>query len=143
MTSFLLEQISNLLPRFSYRFADEAQLHKGIAAVLGTAGIDFEHERVAGPKDRFDFFCSGIVIEAKVHGSFSTALRQIDRYIARDDVEGIVLLTTRQWGEWPRDNPRIYGDGQVLIIDKGPAPTPPRELRGKPFRVVRARSQAF
>lgn len=87
------------LPRFTYRFANEIELHRGMADVLTGAGIEFQREVVAGPRDRFDFLCSGgIVIEAKVKGSMAPALTQCARYLDREDVSVVVLVTTRYWG---------------------------------------------
>lgn len=97
--AMLLRRVVETLPRFAYRFADEVGLHKGMAQVLTEAGIEFEREHVAGPRDRFDFLLpSGIVIEAKVKGSVTPALIQCARYLERPDVSVVVLVTTRYWG---------------------------------------------
>ncbi len=96
----ILRRVLETLPRFRYQMTDEAQLHAGIARVLADAGLPFEHEHVAGPQDRFDFLVDpGIVIEVKVKGSLPEALRQVGRYIGRDDVAAVVLATTRPWGK--------------------------------------------
>lgn len=121
----LLRRVVELLPRFAYRFTNEIALHDGMAEVLTGAGIAFEREHVAGPKDRFDFLLPpGLVIEAKVKGSFSEALRQVDRYAARDDVLAVALVTSRFWGRTPalRQN---------------------AELHSKPFRMVCLRGASF
>lgn len=120
----LLRRVVETLPRFAYQFAHEASLHEGIAQVLTEAGVAFERERVAGPQDRFDFYLPpGIVIEAKVKGSFPEALRQIDRYAARDDVLAVVLVSSRMWAK-----------GQTVM---------PATLRGKPARIVYLRGASF
>lgn len=118
----LLRRVVELLPRFAYRFSCEAVLHKGMAQVLTDAGIEFQHEFVAGPRDRFDFLLpGGIVIEAKVRGSMSEALTQLRRYAARDDVLAVVIVTTRYWG-------------RAKLVDK---------LNGKPIRMVKLQGDAF
>lgn len=95
----MLDRVVDLLPRFSYRFANEVALHEGLAEVLDTDGISYVREFVAGPQDRFDFLIEpGIVIEAKIKGSMPQALRQIGRYAARADVTAVLLVTTRHWG---------------------------------------------
>lgn len=122
LDAMLLRRIVELIPRFSYRFADEIGLHEGIAQVLTDSGIFFDREYVAGPQDRFDFLvASGIVVEAKIKGSLPQALRQIARYAARDDVTAVILVTTRFWGS-----------GRL-----------PSVIHGKPIRLVKLRGGAF
>lgn len=122
---FLLQRVVSALPSYSYSFGDEKQFHDGLATALFDDGIIFTREHVAGPKDRFDFFCEGgVVIEAKIKGSLSEALRQVDRYCARDDVNAVVIVTTRLWGSTQWDNRTA-------------------SLHGKPVRLVCVRGQAF
>lgn len=95
----VLRRVTQELPRFAYRFANEVDLHSGISKVLTEAGLEFQHEFVAGPDDRFDFLLpTGIVIEAKTKGSLSQALGQCARYLKRDDVSTVVLVAARHWG---------------------------------------------
>lgn len=123
MSSMILRSVVETLPRFSYRFANEIALHEGMAEALASAGIQFEREVVAGPKDRFDFLVApGIVIEAKIHGSLAKALQQIDRYAARADVTAVVLVTTRFWG------------GAGAAVD---------QLHGKPVRIIKLSGASF
>lgn len=120
----LLRRVMEELPRWAYRFGSEAELHRGISDVLTTAGVPFEHEHVAGPKDRFDFLVpSGIVIEAKTRGSLAPALSQCARYLARDDVSVVVLVATRLWGRTA---------GQYVA-----------KSTGKPIHVVHLKGAAF
>lgn len=119
----VLELLAALLPRHAYRFDDEVGLHAAISELLDRTGVAYEHEVVAGPRDRFDFLCKGqVVIEAKIRGSLHVALRQCARYAARPDVSGVLLATTRFWG-------REMGTGVVL--------------HRTPVRVVRLGGQAF
>lgn len=102
--AMLLRRVLETLPRFAYRFSNEIELHKAMALVLDGAGIPYTREFVAGPQDRFDFLIdSGIVIEAKVKGSVTPALSQCARYLKRDDVSAVVLVTTRYWGATARE----------------------------------------
>lgn len=120
---FALRRVVELLPRFAYRFGNEVALHEGIAQVLNQHGVEFQREVVAGPADRFDFLVEpGIVIEAKVKGSLPQALRQVARYAARDDVQAVILVSSRFWS---RSNAM------------------PEALHGKPVRVVHLRGAAF
>jgi hypothetical protein len=123
MDAMLLRRIVETLPRFAYRFGNEIELHAGIEQVLKAEQVAFTREHVAGPQDRFDFLLeTGIVIEAKVQGSLTKALPQVQRYAAREDVSAVVLVTTRFWGR------------NALKLDK---------LHGKPFRLVHLRGAAF
>jgi hypothetical protein len=123
MSALILRSVVETLPRFAYRFANEIALHEAMAEVLTAAGIAFEREVVAGPKDRFDFLVApGIVIEAKINGSLSQALGQIDRYAARADVTAVVLVTTRFWGR-----------GGAAVD----------QLHGKPVRIIKLTGASF
>ena len=122
---FIFRRLINGLPQFSFSYGDEKQLHDGLATVLTAAGIGFVREHVAGPRDRFDFLCDGgVVIEAKIKGSASEALRQVDRYCERDDVKAVVIVTPTAWGKRPRWRQDI-------------------KLHGKPVRIVSLGGQAF
>lgn len=113
----LLRRVIEGLPRFSYRFYSEVDLHEGIATVLSGASIPFEREFVAGPKDRFDFLIpGGIVIEAKTKGSLSPALSQCARYLKRPDVSTVVLVTTRFWGLSRAASQYNSRDGKVVHV---------------------------
>jgi hypothetical protein len=94
-----LGAISRALQRYAYRFKDEAQLHEGLARALSREGFDFAHEYKLD-QDRFDFFQehTGIVIEAKIKGTASEALRQAERYCQQPKVSGVLLVTTKHWG---------------------------------------------
>ena len=96
-TEMLTRRIRLALPRYSYRFANEVQLHAGLAQALEAEGIRFEREYVLGA-DRFDFLCDGrIVLEAKVDGSMSAALRQAERYCRHEVVEAVIVVSSRAW----------------------------------------------
>lgn len=124
----VLEAIIDRLPRYRYAFTGETQLHTGIADVLGREGIAFEREVIAGA-NRFDFLCgddatlgAGVVIEAKIKGSFAEALTQVARYCEVPDVSAVVLVTTRTWGLAPQARGTL-------------------EFHGKPVRVVKLYGQ--
>ncbi len=114
--AFTMRQVAEALKRYSYRFNDEAALHRGIAEVLRQGDIEFQHEHVAGA-DRFDFLLAGgIVIEAKIKGTMAEALRQIDRYLSRDDVAGVILVTTTLWGRTPAQKPTMRGKPVLFAL---------------------------
>lgn len=120
-----LAELAAELSAYTYTFANEQELHVQIGDVLSLLGIPAKHEHVAGERDRFDFLLGGgVVIEAKVKGSLSAALRQVLRYCERGDVSGVLLVTTRLWGH--ASNARTT-----------------MTLAGKPVRIVRIGGQSF
>lgn len=121
--SFLLNRLETELPRYAFRFKDEIQLHEGIAMVLTNIGVPFVREKVATPKDRFDFWVDErIVIEAKIDGSFAEAVRQADRYAALPEVQAVVLVASTSWSK------RLKPKGK---------------LHKKPIRFITVRRQSF
>lgn len=120
-----LKQVLELLRSHGYQLSSEQKVQAGIAVVLEEHGIAFERE-VARGADRFDFLCdSGVVIEVKIAGSYSEALRQGARYCRHDDVTAVVLASTRRWS------------------GLGRAATDPVFFHGKPVHTVQLRSRLF
>lgn len=116
------ECIAATISLYRYGFSSESELHAGLKQALTEGGIPFQHEFVAGPTDRFDFLIDGgIVVEAKIKGSFAQAAAQCMRYAERDDVSAVVLVATRLWAA---------GDA-------------PQMLGGKPFIVVKLAARVF
>lgn len=106
--AMVVRRICVALPRYAYRFNDEKQLHEGIARVLELESIGFAREYVAGD-DRFDFLCEEhVVIEAKVEGSLSAALRQAERYCRQDQVQAVIVVSSRAWRGADRDRPAVF-----------------------------------
>lgn len=144
-----IDTVADLVQRYRFRAADEAQLHQGLQQVFEKHGITAVHEHTlplpahqdpiptliydgdtmvertheipAGP-GRVDFWLpeSGVAIEVKVGGGSMDLARQIQRYAHADGVHGILVITTRVWH----------------------AALPPT-LNKRPVRVVVLRQQAF
>lgn len=111
------------LSRYRYSVRDERSLQLAISRALDDAGIVHALEALGGVENRYDLLLGGgLVIEVKVAGGFAEAMRQCDRYMARPEVTGCVLVTTKWWGK---------------------AGAPPREVRGKPFRMIQVQRVAF
>lgn len=78
--------------------ASEAELQTAIAEMLETEGIAFERERSFSPRDRIDFMLTptpALGIEVKVAGSGCDVSRQLWRYAGNEEVESLLLVTTR------------------------------------------------
>lgn len=91
MGAVLVETISN--NRFTYR--TETEFQDGIADLLALRGFRFEREVRLNDRDRIDFLVGRVGIEIKVKGSWTDAVRQLQRYAASDRIDELVLITTR------------------------------------------------
>jgi hypothetical protein len=93
----ILDLICKAISSYGYRFNSEKQLHEGITLALTAGGFNFERE-YSLDGNRFDFYFqppAGIVIEAKIKGSMSEALRQSERYCQHPLVGGVLIVSTR------------------------------------------------
>jgi hypothetical protein len=90
-----LEALGRILSAGRYRYHDELELHELLGETLTMAGVAFEREVVIAGGGRVDILALGIAIEVKVDGSASQVLRQLQRYARCDDVDGILLVTSR------------------------------------------------
>lgn len=119
-----LYSLARALGNFTYRYSSEVRLHESLAQVLEDHRYQYTREHVLDAKNRADFFmASGLVIEVKVDGSVSEALRQVSRYIHLPQVKGVLLASTERWAARP--------------LVKRPA------WEGKPFGMVRLLRQAL
>lgn len=119
----VIATLARILSGYAYRFSSEVHLHDAIDATLTANGWAFEREVSGDASNRFDFWCAGIVIEIKVDGSLSQALRQVDRYAALDGVHGVLLAATPAWAR--------------------SASTAPCELQGTPIAIAHLSRQSL
>lgn len=89
-----MEAIVSALRARRFSHVDEDELQRGIAEALEAAGIAFEREAIRG-RDRFDFLVGRIAVEVKVKGTRASVAAQLARYARRDDIDALVLATTR------------------------------------------------
>lgn len=99
-----LRALVSLLGGFNYRYGSEVQLHATLGQVLLEAGIEFVREFQLDAENRADFWLplgglTGLVIEVKVDGSISEALRQVGRYAALERVQAVLLASTCRWAK--------------------------------------------
>ncbi|RRW59566.1 hypothetical protein EGJ51_18035 [Pseudomonas fulva] len=112
-----LSHLTHYLGRYLYRYGSEVQLHEILAKVLNDAGYKYTRECVLDARNRADFLVEGgIVIEVKVDGALSEALRQVDRYINLDQVKGVILASTQRWADNPLvDRPAWQGKAFGMV----------------------------
>lgn len=95
---FRARRVASLLAGFRYLFGNEYQLQAAVAKVLTDAGEAVVRERILDQKNRADVMLDdGVLVEVKVDGSLSAALRQCERYSALAPVRGIVLAASVPW----------------------------------------------
>lgn len=98
LVDFKVRRIATLLGGFRYLFGDEYQLQAAVAEVLTGAGETVTREVALDRKNRADVMVAGgLLVEVKVEGSLSAALRQCERYSALEAVHGIVLAASVRW----------------------------------------------
>lgn len=113
---FILRRLEAEVPRYRFRYLDEAGLHAGIKEVLTSLRIPFEHEFIASAQDRFDFLLDGsVVIEAKVAGTLPDVLLQAKRYCAHERVKGVAVIGTSRWSV--RVPLAMFDGKRIVFID--------------------------
>jgi len=90
-----LNRLSQVIGSKSYRFCNEKELQDGIEQVLYYAGYTLKREVILSSRDRIDFVVDHIGIEIKVDGSTSSVIRQVHRYAQYDELDAILVVTTR------------------------------------------------
>lgn len=115
---FRVRHVANTLTRFRYLFGSEVQLQEAVSEVLTAAGETVTREQILDRKNRADVMLpDGILVEVKVDGTLSSALRQCDRYSALSSVRGIVLASTVSWARRPLvARPRMGGKPFALAF---------------------------
>lgn len=88
----------SVLSRYRFRFTEESDLQKGIAAALQANGIAFHREEALSARDRPDFLLDGgVAIEVKIAGSLSDLLRQVARYLEHDEIRAVLVVGSPGW----------------------------------------------
>jgi hypothetical protein len=82
----------------AHRFAHatEAELQEGLAEVLTRAGYSVEREARLSARDRVDLLVDRVGIEVKVDGSAGNVVRQLERYADSEDLDALVLASSRR-----------------------------------------------
>jgi len=112
-----LVAIAGELTKYRYRYRGEIQLQDGMQYVLEQAGYQVERERVLGPRrQRGDLWIDGLVVEVKVDGSLSAALRQVSDYMQCATVRGVILASTERWAKTPLQHLPEWGGKPFMMI---------------------------
>lgn len=119
-----VEKVITALRSSRFRVANEAELQLAVERVLERAGVKFQREVLLEGVGRLDFYLPGrprIGIELKMDGSATAVLRQLARYAAFDDIDELLLATTRS--------------SHIIAM--------PYSLSGKPLHTVHLRTGAL
>lgn len=73
----------------------ERDLQDRVSAALTKAGIDHQREARLEDCGRPDFMVGRLAIEVKIKGSRMDLIRQVQRYLSHDDVDGALVVTTK------------------------------------------------
>lgn len=87
--------LASILTSYRYHFADELELHAGLARALESAGVGFLREHRLDPFGRIDFLCGDIGLEVKIQEPRAAVLRQLGGYARHASIASLVLVTTR------------------------------------------------
>lgn len=94
-------EIVSVLKRRRLAAPNEDALQRAVEEALKTSNIAWmaaaEPQKILSASDRLDLFCAGIAIELKRAGSRREIFRQIERYAALPEVEGLLLVTSTAW----------------------------------------------
>lgn len=87
-------EVAAIVRGYAFRYVTEAELHDGVEEALRLAGLRPRREVRIG-RDRLDLLVGGVAVEIKVKGGDRPLLGQAERYLAHDEVEGLVVVTSR------------------------------------------------
>jgi hypothetical protein len=87
--------VADLVRGFRFHYGDEDQLQEGLASALQSRGLEVQREVRLTARDRIDLLVERVGVEVKVAGRPDGVVRQLRRYAASDQVDGLVLVTNR------------------------------------------------
>lgn len=94
-------QVANVVSAHRFRYASEARLQEGLAVALTQAGYNVRREVRLDARSRVDLIVEPhrrlerVGVEVKVAGSRASVLRQVTRYLQSDEIDALVLVTSR------------------------------------------------
>lgn len=109
----MIDRLTTGLPQCRFSLVNERALQEGLAAYFDGEGIEYIREVPVTKLDRLDFLIGNVGVEVKIDSSPSEVTRQLHRYAECPRVAEILLITSR---------------ARHAAV--------PRELRGKPVRVI-------
>lgn len=96
-----IEALHSLLTSYQFHFTNEMELQVGIEQVLIGQQISFVREYELNAANRIDFMVGSIGVEIKVGHSYASVIRQLHRYAKFDEIDALMLVTTRLQHQMP------------------------------------------
>lgn len=93
-----VEEILTAIKSRSLPITTEKELQVEIEKLLIEKGIDHQREYRLDKSNIVDFFIDGIAVEVKIKSPAKKMYRQCERYCQFDEVEALILLTSRTTG---------------------------------------------
>lgn len=92
------EGIAELIRGRQFAYANEIELHGGLAEVLADQGLSLRREVYLNAHDRVDLLVAlpgrALGVEVKIAGAAGDVRRQLRRYALSDQVDELMLITT-------------------------------------------------
>jgi hypothetical protein len=112
-----VDAIVNTLGRFIVFYAPERQVHDAVEDILEREGYEPAREVRISNRDRVDLLVDRVAVEVKITGDVRAVERQVNRYLESDQIDGLVLATTRAIHRRIRpDSPKPF---RVLQLNTG------------------------
>jgi hypothetical protein len=95
-----INDVVRLVTGHKFKYSDEKDLQAGLEKLFTINNVPFRREVRLTSKDILDFVIDGekpFGIEVKIDGSKNSLLRQINRYLAHDEIEGIFVIGSPYW----------------------------------------------
>jgi hypothetical protein len=96
---YTAQQVIEALSNKRFPLNDEKRLQSCMVRALDDAGIWIQREAKLDEESIIDFLIEGhLGIEVKIKGSATAILKQCERYLEHNYVEGLILVTSRAQG---------------------------------------------
>lgn len=107
-----ITQLHSILSKYKFSINNEKVLQQEIEAVLKDHRISYGREFFLDEQSIPDFMVEDIAIEVKIKGSKRDIYEQILRYSKHEDVNSVLLVTTKDIG-----NPPLYDNKKLVILN--------------------------
>lgn len=95
-----IDELASIVSKHKFKYSDEKELQDGLELLFSKKDVPYRREVRLSRNDILDFVididvCIGI--EVKIAGSQNALLRQINRYLAHDEIKAIFVIGSPYW----------------------------------------------